>query len=168
MSKYVRRAALVAFAATLNAAHSAPAPVDAYARRPAMIDVDLNPAGTRLAFVEDVGTNTRVVIHDLVAKKDIRTLNSPKSLTLHKVLWANDETLLIQKSTTESLTLSSGGRDVFQNVDTWVWSASSPTTPPYSRPVSCAAIRARKSWRFPSMDRRCAWSPSTPSSKSRG
>jgi dipeptidyl aminopeptidase/acylaminoacyl peptidase len=128
MSKQVRLATSVAtFAATFAAiaaapdvASAAPAPVEAFARRPAVIDVDLNPAGTRLAFLEDQGTNTRVVIHDLVAKKDIRTLNSPKSLTLHAVLWANDETLLIQKSTTESLTLSSGRRDVFQN---WRWAA---------------------------------------------
>ncbi len=126
MQKYVRRAAIVAvsaitgIAATLNDAYAAPAPVEAYANRPAMIDVDLNPAGTKLAFLEDVGGSPRVVIHDLVAKKDVRTLNSPKSLNLHAVVWANDETLLIQKSTTESLMLGSGRTEVFKN---WRWAA---------------------------------------------
>jgi dipeptidyl aminopeptidase/acylaminoacyl peptidase len=112
MTNYVHRAALAALAATLNVAYAAPAPVEAYARRPAMIDVDLNPAGTRLAFLEDIGTGARVVIHDLVAKKDIRTLNTSKNLTLHSVVWANDETLLVHESATEALT--AGVRDVYE------------------------------------------------------
>jgi dienelactone hydrolase len=140
MSNYVRRAALAALAATLNVAYAAPAPVDAYAKRPAMIDVDLNPAGTRLAFLEDFGTGARVVIHDLVAKKDIRTLNSPKKLTLHSVLWANDETLLIRKSTTEALTLSSGRTDVFKN---WRWAAIDASGGPERLLISGNLVRIR-------------------------
>jgi dipeptidyl aminopeptidase/acylaminoacyl peptidase len=140
MSGYVRHAVLAALAATLDVAHAAPAPVDAYAKRPAMISVDLNPAGTRLAFLEDVGGGPRVVIHDLVAKKDIRTLNSPKSLTLHAVVWADDETLLIRKSTTETLTLSSGRTDVFKN---WRWAAIDASGGPERLLITGNLVRIR-------------------------
>jgi dipeptidyl aminopeptidase/acylaminoacyl peptidase len=140
MSSYVRRAVFAALVATISLAHAAPAPVEAYAKRPAMIDVDLNPSGTRLAFLEDVGTGARVVIHDLVAKKDIRTLNSPKNMTLHTVLWANDETLLIQKSTTESLTLSSGRTDVFKN---WRWAAIDASGGPERLLITGNLVRTR-------------------------
>jgi dipeptidyl aminopeptidase/acylaminoacyl peptidase len=146
VQKYVRRAAIVAvsaiagIAAPLNVAHAAPAPIEAYAKRPVVIDVDLNPAGTKLAFLEDVGSGPRVVIHDLVAKKDVRTLNSPKSLNLHAVVWANDETLLIQKSTTESLTLSSGRTEVFKN---WRWAAIDTSGGPERLLITGNLVRIR-------------------------
>jgi dipeptidyl aminopeptidase/acylaminoacyl peptidase len=116
MQNHVVRAvtAALAFVGAASAAPApAPAPVEAYAQRPAMIDVDLNPAGTRLAWIEDTGTMSRIVIHDLAAKKDLRTIGASKNLTLHSLYWANDETLLIHKSATEAL--GPGGRDVYQN-----------------------------------------------------
>jgi dipeptidyl aminopeptidase/acylaminoacyl peptidase len=118
MSKYVRRVALAALVCSLNTTHAAPAPVEAYGRRPALIDVDLNPAGTHLAWIEDNGKEARVIIHDLAAQKDVRTVNASKNLTLHSIYWTNDQTLLVHESQTEAV--SPGGRDVYQF---WRWIA---------------------------------------------
>lgn len=112
MTNHLRRAALAALVTMLPAAHSAPAPVAAYAQRPAMIDVDLNPAGTRLAWIEDTGKGARVIIHDLAAKKDMRSIGVPASLTLHAVYWADDETVMIYQSATQAI--SAGGRDTYE------------------------------------------------------
>jgi dipeptidyl aminopeptidase/acylaminoacyl peptidase len=112
MSRYVRRAAMVALAATLNFAYAAPSPVAAFGQRPAMIDVDVNPSGTRLAWIEDTGKSARVIIHDLAAKKDLRTIGVPASLTLYAVYWADDETVLIYQSATQAV--SPGGRDTYE------------------------------------------------------
>ena len=112
------RLALLASALTcFSAAHAAPAPVEAYAQRPAMVDVDLNPAGTRLAWIEDTGKSARLIIHDLSTHKDLRTLNAPATLTLHSIYWASDDTVLLNESHTD--TLDPAGRDVFE-VQRWV------------------------------------------------
>lgn len=94
------------------AAQAAPAPVDAYAQRPAMIDVDLNPSGTRLAWIEDTGAGARIIIHDLAAKKDLRTVRAPASLTMHSIWWANDETALVLESGTQAV--AGGGRETYE------------------------------------------------------
>lgn len=85
---------------------AAPAPVEAYGQRPAMIDVDINPAGTRLAWIEDDGTKSRLVIHDLATHKPLRLLDVPKENRLRRLLWATDETLLLDQSVTITRTRS--------------------------------------------------------------
>jgi dipeptidyl aminopeptidase/acylaminoacyl peptidase len=86
--------------------------VDAFAQRPALIDVDLNPAGTRLAWLEDTGKGTRIIIHDLASHRDLRSVGAPESLTLHAVYWANDDTVLVYESATQAM--SAGGRDTYE------------------------------------------------------
>ncbi len=85
------------------AGHAAPPPIEAFGQLPTVIDVDLNPAGTRLAWVEDTGKQTRIVIHDLVARKELRTLRVPVENRARRVLWANDETLLIDQRVAHSV-----------------------------------------------------------------
>jgi dipeptidyl aminopeptidase/acylaminoacyl peptidase len=84
---------------------AAPPRVEAFGQRPALIDVDLNPAGTRLAFIEDDGKTARVIIHDLVAHKDLRRFNTANGTRLRAVYWANDDTLLIDERVTHSVEL---------------------------------------------------------------
>ena len=65
------------FAAAIRAA---PPPVEAFGRKPAMIDVDINPAGTRLAWIEDDGKAARIVIHDIATGKELRKVGTlPKT-----------------------------------------------------------------------------------------
>ena len=37
-------------------------PIEAFGRKPAVIDVDINPAGTRLALLEENGNTSRLII----------------------------------------------------------------------------------------------------------
>lgn len=88
-------------------------PIEAFGQRPALVDVDLNPAGTRLALIEDDGKASRVVIHELASGRDLRTLNTPPGNKLHSVSWANDETLLIEESVTYAI------NDIGATTDEW-------------------------------------------------
>jgi dipeptidyl aminopeptidase/acylaminoacyl peptidase len=94
--------ALFAFALT-GLAHSAPPPVEAFGRKPAMIGVDINPAGTRLAWIEDDGKAARIVIHDLATRSAIRTISTVFPTKLWDVKWASDETLLVNQSITRTV-----------------------------------------------------------------
>ena len=42
------------------AVRAAPPPIEAFGRKPAMIDVDINPAGTRIAWIEDDAKMARI------------------------------------------------------------------------------------------------------------
>jgi dipeptidyl aminopeptidase/acylaminoacyl peptidase len=93
----------VLFAVLLSApAPAAPPPVEAYGERPALIDVDLNPAGSRLAWIESDGKASRIIIYDLTAKKDLRKLTAPTETKLRSIYWANDETVLVNQSVTRT------------------------------------------------------------------
>jgi len=84
-------------------AGAAPPPVEAFARKPAMIEVDINPAGTRLAFIEDNGKIARIVILDLATGKEMRSIGTIPKTKLWSVKWANDETVLIEESITRTI-----------------------------------------------------------------
>jgi dipeptidyl aminopeptidase/acylaminoacyl peptidase len=101
----------LAFAAIVQAARP---PVEAFGRKPALIDVDLNPAGTRLAMIEDDGNSARVIIHDIATGKELRNIGSQPKTKLWAVKWANDETLLVDQSTTRTLTLDQKFTDEVQ------------------------------------------------------
>jgi dienelactone hydrolase len=103
----------VACVCALGSAEAAtPPPVEAFGKRPATLDVDLNPSGTRLAWIEDDGQATRIVIHDLVAKKDLRRMTAPQSTRVRTVLWATDETLLFDQRVTRGV--AGGGSKVYE------------------------------------------------------
>jgi len=82
---------------------AAPPPVEAFGRKPAMSDVDINPAGTLLAWIEDDGKKGRIVIHDLASSKALRIISTVAPTKLWSVKWANDETLLVEQSITHSI-----------------------------------------------------------------
>ncbi len=83
--------------------HAAPPPIEAFGRKPAMIDVDINPAGTLLAWIEDDGKKGRIVIHDIASSKALRAISTVAPTKLWSIKWANDETLLVEQSITRSI-----------------------------------------------------------------
>ena len=84
------------------AADAAPPPVEAFGRKPALVDVAINPSGTRLAWIEDDGT-PHLVIHDLATASVMRNIRAPEKTKLWKVTWANDDTVLLRESVTQSV-----------------------------------------------------------------
>lgn len=116
MSKHrpgvVALVALVGTTVFVTLASAAPPPAEVFGQRPAVVDVDINPAGSRLAWIEDTGPAARVIIHEMSSGKDLRTLNTPAGMTLRSVAWADDETLLIRASVTYSV--EAGGRNAHE------------------------------------------------------
>ena len=84
-------------------------PVEAYGRVPAVKDVDINPAGTHLAWIDNSAKLARIVIFDLAAKREVRSLTLPVETTPRVVNWANDETVLANVTVTHSFERT--GRD---------------------------------------------------------
>lgn len=86
-----------------------PPPVEAYGQVPAVTDVDINPAGTHLAWIDRSGKLPRIVVFDLAAKREVRSLTLPVETTPRVVNWANDTTLLANVTVTHSFDRT--GRD---------------------------------------------------------
>ncbi|MES1262867.1 MAG: hypothetical protein ABUL69_00825, partial [Peristeroidobacter soli] len=99
-----------------SVATAAPPPVEAFGRKPAMIDVDINPAGTRLAWIEDDGKAAHVIIYDLATRKDMRKLNVAETTRLRTVRWANDDTVLIDQTVTHSVQSDGKNAHEFQRL----------------------------------------------------
>ena len=83
--------------------HAAPPSIEAFGRKPAVIDVDINPAGTRIALLEENGNTSRLIIVDLATGKDLRTVTAPAGVKLWRAVWANDESVLISKTETQNV-----------------------------------------------------------------
>jgi dipeptidyl aminopeptidase/acylaminoacyl peptidase len=90
---------------SMSMAQAAVPPIEAFGRKPAMVTVDINPAGTRLAWIEDDGKAARVVIHEIATDKTLRVVNTEPKTKLWTVKWANDDTILIKESSTHSTNL---------------------------------------------------------------
>lgn len=93
--------ALVAVFSVLGVAHAQALPppppppsAEAFGKIPAVTDVDINPAGTHLAWIDSSGTLPRIVIFDIAAKREARNLTLPESSRPTSVYWANDATLI--------------------------------------------------------------------------
>ena len=69
----------------LSGAAAAAPPIEAFGRKPAVIDVDVNPAGTRLAWMEEDGKTSRLIIIDLATGKDLRTVTAPDGVKLWRL-----------------------------------------------------------------------------------
>jgi dipeptidyl aminopeptidase/acylaminoacyl peptidase len=95
--------------AQLAAPSPTPPPVEAYGQVPAVEDVDISPAGTHLAWIDNSAKLARIVIFDLAAKREVRSLTLPVETTPRVVNWANDETLLANVTVTHSFDRT--GRD---------------------------------------------------------
>ncbi len=83
---------------------AAPPPVEAFGQIPAVTDVDINPSGTRLAWIDNSGKLARIVIFDLATRREARGMNMPAETRPIVVFWANDETLIASVWMTHSHT----------------------------------------------------------------
>ena len=84
--------------------------VEAFGQVPAIKDIDINPAGTRLAWIDNNGKLARIVIFDLAAHREVRGMNLPAETVPRTVYWADDATLLASVTVTHSMS----GRDIDQ------------------------------------------------------
>ena len=85
-------------------------PAAAFAALPQVSDVELSPNGKLLAWRDESGPVTKVVIYDIDAKSYRRTLAIDPSVTLRALLWADDTTLLVDLSQVQELQPEEGQR----------------------------------------------------------
>ena len=88
-------------AAPAKAAPAIPPPIEAFGQLPSVSAADINPAGTRLAWIDNSGTLARVVIFDLATHRLLREINMPPETIPRRVLWADDKTALVNVSVTK-------------------------------------------------------------------
>jgi dipeptidyl aminopeptidase/acylaminoacyl peptidase len=84
---------------------AAPTPslsVEAFGKVPAIADVELNAAGNLLAWSDSSGGEPMVVIFDLNTRTQKRKMGVGSNATLRGLDWADDETLLIHLSVTDT------------------------------------------------------------------
>lgn len=81
----------------LLVAPCAAAPLEIYGRRPAMDQVEISPAGSRLAFVAEIGAGQRVVVRDVATKKFIAAV-SGGDFKIRSIQWADEDHLIIVSS----------------------------------------------------------------------
>lgn len=103
-------AAALAFARPSPAAEVAPAgtppPAEAFGMLPAASDVVMTPNGQRLAWIDQRFAKPRVVMFDIAARKELRILALPEQLKVRRLLWNDDETLIITFSETQAADVS--------------------------------------------------------------
>ena len=85
-------------------------PAAAFAALPEVSEVELSPDGKLLAWRDQSGPVTKVVIYDIDAKSYRRTLTIDPSMTLRALTWADDTTLLIDLSQMQQLQPEEGRR----------------------------------------------------------
>jgi dipeptidyl aminopeptidase/acylaminoacyl peptidase len=103
MFKSPTRAAgrLLALAALGCIAHSAaavPPPAEAFGEVPKIAAVEISPSGKLVAWGDYSDATPQVEIYDLEQQKTLRALAIDRGLTLRRILWADDETLLFNVS----------------------------------------------------------------------
>jgi dipeptidyl aminopeptidase/acylaminoacyl peptidase len=85
-------------------------PAAAFAALPQVSDVVLSPDGRLLAWRDQSGSDTRVVVFDIDAKTYRRTLTVDQTMTLRSLLWADDDTLLMNVSQVQKMPSEEGAR----------------------------------------------------------
>ena len=86
---------LVALIAITRATAGEPPPPEAFGTLPAQTDVVLSSDGHWLAWVDHTQLKPQVVMFDLVERKTQRILATPEQTKLRRLLWQDNETLLI-------------------------------------------------------------------------
>jgi dipeptidyl aminopeptidase/acylaminoacyl peptidase len=81
-------------------APGAPPPAAVFGALPANTDVTLSPNGQRLAWVDNTEAKPRVEIFDVDARKTVRLLALPERLKTRRLIWSDDDTLLVTASET--------------------------------------------------------------------
>lgn len=97
-------------ALTCPTAFAAPPPAEAFGHVPRISNVAINPKGNLLAWGDASREPTRIIIHDLDAKSDLKALPVPDKLKLRDLAWSDDGTLLLQLGFTEKEQRSESSR----------------------------------------------------------
>src|SRR6185503_19372546 len=85
--------------APLTTVHAADIPpAEAFGALPAVSDVKLSPDGKLLAWNEPGPNGPQAVIYDLDARKNKRIMGLDPNIRLRSLVWADNETLLINAS----------------------------------------------------------------------
>ena len=79
-------------------AADAPPPAEAFGALPAVDDVELSPNGKLLAWSQPGANGPQAVIYDLDAHADKRVMGMDPKMKLRSLIWADNETLLINAS----------------------------------------------------------------------
>jgi dipeptidyl aminopeptidase/acylaminoacyl peptidase len=95
-----------------SAAAAAPPPLEAYGRLPVVEDIELSPAGDRIAFITVEGDQRRLVIQTLDGKE--RSVIGAGNVKVRDLAWAGPERLLITTSVTAWLPEFRGRSEWFQ------------------------------------------------------
>lgn len=80
-----------------------PPPAEAFGTVPRMREVALSPGGSRIAWAEIVGNDERVIAMDLATQAVRKTIPITEPMKLRDVTWADDDTLLVELSTTHQV-----------------------------------------------------------------
>jgi dipeptidyl aminopeptidase/acylaminoacyl peptidase len=100
--------AIAAASSALSATAAAPPPAEAFATLPVVSEVVLAPGGNLIAWREQAGTDALAVIYDLAARKALHKIAVGKKTKLRSLVWADDETLLIELSQTDKIDTAGG------------------------------------------------------------
>lgn len=105
MVKVAIRAGLIVAALLATSAQAAApqVPAAAFAALPQVSDVEMSPDGRLLAWRDQSGPVSKVLIYDIDAKSYRRTLAIDPAMTLRSLLWADDTTLLMNVSQVQAL-----------------------------------------------------------------
>lgn len=88
-------------------------PVEAFGMIEQTREVVLSPDGNTLAWQDDSGPESRLVVFDVATHKARRTMRIDPPAKLRSLAWADSETLLYQVSITDSNALQEGSRYEF-------------------------------------------------------
>ena len=95
-------AAILGSPRVAGAPAAAPPSAEVFGALPAASDVVMTPNGQRLAWIDERFAKPRVVMVDIAARKELRVLALPERLKVRRLLWNDDETLIITFSETQS------------------------------------------------------------------
>ncbi len=100
--------AIAAASSAQSAATAAPPPAEVFAALPAVSEVVLAPGGNLLAWREQSGADALAVIYDLAARKALHKIAVGNKTKLRGLIWADDETLLLDLSQTDKINTAGG------------------------------------------------------------
>jgi dipeptidyl aminopeptidase/acylaminoacyl peptidase len=99
------------------AADAAPPSAQVFGALPESSSVVMTPNGQRLAWIDERFATPRVVMFDIAARKDLRVLQLPERLKVRRILWNDDDTLIITFSETQNAQAATQlSREYFINI----------------------------------------------------
>lgn len=103
--------------ATAVAGDAAPPSAEVFGALPASTNVVITPDGQRLAWIDERFGKARVVMFDIPGRKELRVLALPERLKIRRLVWNDDETLIITFTATESAQAEAQtSREYFVNI----------------------------------------------------